>query len=706
MGKQDPIAEPRAFAFSPEFLERFEVGERLGEGGMGWVHRAVQRDLGRQVALKVLKSREQDFLDRFRREGRVLALLRHPSIMQVYDAGVDGEIPYLVLELIDGRPLAGELGTPWPVARALRLLIELARALHHAHLAGLVHRDVKPENVFLLGEEDVKVADFGLARHAAGGNTITLPDVIIGTPAYLAPEQVEHRPVTAAADQYALGLLFFQVLTGRLPFEGDSVMEVLTARLRLDPPSPGELRPGLPPAVSALCLRMLARDPRDRHASLEDVASACEGVLAADRSEAATRFHPAAARTVVVGAPQADAPAPPGGPGRAVPYLFMGIALGSLGVWLATGGERGARETPPVTPVATVAPASAAVDPGGDLAHRLDRIESDLYAPYSSVDTAEYRRARDQALASLPAIFEDAAARKLESPLMLRIGHVTARAADSVYDSFAWGDLDEAAFRAKLAPLQEAVRVLPEPATGQDFTFSTSLRPVIETYLTWTLTAAAPREHWKDNRRLAALLRRVARQLPPPDDPVWAEPADLYELVCLNWFTRLMSDLAYENCANTASGLHADATPELGNGLLTGMKLSEAELRSALVEAEKALGELDWERRAVEVECSGRVYDLADRVFRAAPRLATVQRRQAMWFVLRCMGQLHALHSKGFARIELDRMSEEDIRHVARRAASLLERDYAEAPRQVEAWNLLKGRLDLDVTDLGRALPR
>lgn len=244
---------------------RYRLDAPIAAGGMGEVWRATDLVLDRPVAVKMLRpgyaAREED-LARFRAEARHAGLLSHPGIAKVYDYR-DGDPPYLVMELVDGPSLARLLDNG-PVAPALTmsLIAQAARALQAAHAAGLVHRDIKPGNMLISRGRYVKITDFGIA-HAAGSAPLTRPGVLMGTAAYLAPERAAGRPATPAADLYALGIVAYQCLSGRVPFHGDPLAVALAHREQPLPPLPSSV----PADVAALVADLTAKDPSARPAA-------------------------------------------------------------------------------------------------------------------------------------------------------------------------------------------------------------------------------------------------------------------------------------------------------------------------------------------------------------------------------------------------------------------------------------------------------
>ena len=250
---------------------RYEVVSRIARGGMATVYLAVDRRLDRDVALKVMHphlaegASGADFVARFRREARTAARLTHPGLVGVYDQGVDGETSYLTMEYVDGvnlRRRIGERGA-LSVGEALAVAAAVLDALAAAHRAGLVHRDVKPENVLLATDDRVKLADFGLAR-AVTEVTSTTTGTVLGTVAYLAPELVVRGASDARTDVYACGVLIFEMLTGRQPFTGETPIQVAFQHVNNDIPAPSDLIDWLPIEVDELVRSLAARDPEDR----------------------------------------------------------------------------------------------------------------------------------------------------------------------------------------------------------------------------------------------------------------------------------------------------------------------------------------------------------------------------------------------------------------------------------------------------------
>ncbi|HKA69438.1 MAG TPA: PASTA domain-containing protein [Actinomycetes bacterium] len=248
--------------------QRYLVEAKVARGGMATVYQALDTRLDRTVALKVMHpafTEDVDFVDRFIREARAAARLSHPNVVAVFDQGKDGSTVFLAMEYVEGRTLRDVLVEHGPLTprQAFSVLGPMLAALAAAHEAGLVHRDVKPENVLLADDGRVKVADFGLARMASAKNS-TSPQLLLGTVAYLSPEQVERGTADARSDVYSAGIVVFELLTGYKPFDGDVPIQVAYQHVYADVPAPSTLAPGLSPLLDALVARATARDPELR----------------------------------------------------------------------------------------------------------------------------------------------------------------------------------------------------------------------------------------------------------------------------------------------------------------------------------------------------------------------------------------------------------------------------------------------------------
>jgi serine/threonine-protein kinase len=252
---------------------RYRLERALGSGGMAVVYCARDEELSRTVAVKLLAEHlmeDREFRQRFLREARVAARLSHPNVVAIYDAGEDDGRPFIVMELVEGETLGNVLARRGrlPPHEVVELGIQAAAGLAHAHARGLVHRDVKPHNLLIRTDGVLKVADFGIARAVASATRrLTSAGTILGTAAYLAPEQASGETVTAAADIYALGAVFYEALTGSAPFEGRTPFELLTARQRDAVVPVSDRAAGVPPALEEIVMRCLARKPEYRPAS-------------------------------------------------------------------------------------------------------------------------------------------------------------------------------------------------------------------------------------------------------------------------------------------------------------------------------------------------------------------------------------------------------------------------------------------------------
>ena len=259
--------------------DRYRVITRLGSGGMADVYCAEDQQLGRRVALKVLHrhfAEDQDFVERFRREASAAAGLQHPNVVQVFDRGEWDGTYYIAMEYLSGRSLkeiVREDG-PLPPATAVDIGVQILRAARFAHKRGVIHRDIKPHNVILDGEGRVKVTDFGIAR--AGASDMTETGAIMGTAAYLSPEQAQGHAVGAASDLYSVGIVLYEMLTGRVPFEAESAVTIALKQVSEDPVPPRALNPEISPELEDVVVRALQKDPAQRFADADEFITALE----------------------------------------------------------------------------------------------------------------------------------------------------------------------------------------------------------------------------------------------------------------------------------------------------------------------------------------------------------------------------------------------------------------------------------------------
>ncbi|GAA3907758.1 Stk1 family PASTA domain-containing Ser/Thr kinase [Streptomyces gulbargensis] len=287
---------------------RYQLRDLLGEGGMASVYLAYDTALDRQVAIKTLHTelgREQSFRERFRREAQAVAKLSHTNIVSVFDTGedtLDGAVmPYIVMEYVEGQPLGSVLASDvaqfgaMPADKALKVTADVLAALETSHEMGLVHRDIKPGNVMMTKRGVVKVMDFGIARAMQSGVTsMTQTGMVVGTPQYLSPEQALGRAVDARSDLYSVGIMLFQLLTGRLPFDADSPLAIAYAHVQEEPVAPSSVNRSVTPAMDALVARALRKNPNERFPSADAMRQECLRVLSAGQT---------AAPVIVPGAP-------------------------------------------------------------------------------------------------------------------------------------------------------------------------------------------------------------------------------------------------------------------------------------------------------------------------------------------------------------------------------------------------------------------
>ena len=323
---------------------RYELEEVVGHGGMSSVYRAHDSLLERYVALKVLHEQyneDEAFVERFKREARSVAQLQHPNIVTVIDRGEEGGRQYIVFEYIDGENLKefvvrkGRLD----VREALEIALEIARALAFAHEHGLIHRDVKPQNVLLNGDGRAKVTDFGIARSLDVEHGVTQTGTVLGTSNYIAPEQASGQPVDVHTDVYSLGVVLYELLTGDVPFPGESFVAVAMKHVQEAPPNVLDTRGDVPLRVAAAIDRALEKDPAQRFPTMDAFAAELEACLAElDRGEDA-------GATMVIPASTRLGPPPRGRKPAARLPIFIGslgaLAIAAIVVGLLTLGGKG-----------------------------------------------------------------------------------------------------------------------------------------------------------------------------------------------------------------------------------------------------------------------------------------------------------------------------------------------------------------------------
>lgn len=319
---------------------QYEVLDRISEGGMATVYTARRRADGRLVALKVLREQyasDAEFVERFQREAAAVSELIHPHMVQVFGSGRDGAVHYIAMEYVEGEDLKRLIRREGRLSpqRAAAIAAQVCEALEFAHEHGIIHRDVKPQNILLARDGGVKVADFGIAR-ALSSATITQTGTVLGSVQYLAPEQARGSAVGRAADVYALGVVLYEMVTGTLPFDEDSPIAIALKHLDQQPPRPSALVPALPPRIEGIILRALAKSPGARYASAGEMRGDLLGetdLWMASPRRAIEHTPP----TLVLRAPFGDGQT---AAGRRIPGAVLGVALAVLvagGLW---GGWR------------------------------------------------------------------------------------------------------------------------------------------------------------------------------------------------------------------------------------------------------------------------------------------------------------------------------------------------------------------------------
>jgi len=260
---------------------RYKLIARLGAGGMANVWKAQDLALGRLVAVKILHDAltgDPEFLHRFDREAHAAANLTHPNVVTVHDVGQDHETHYIVMEYVDGEDLKTLIRreAPMPVERALDLAIQICAGIGYAHRAGFVHCDVKPQNVLITADGRVKVADFGIARALSSATLYTQTDMVWGSPHYFSPEQAAGEPPTPASDVYSIGVVLFEMLTGRTPFDADNPTALALMHLRDTPPLATQFNPQVPVALEQIITKLLAKEPAARYRTADQLARILE----------------------------------------------------------------------------------------------------------------------------------------------------------------------------------------------------------------------------------------------------------------------------------------------------------------------------------------------------------------------------------------------------------------------------------------------
>ncbi|TMD87979.1 MAG: serine/threonine protein kinase [Chloroflexi bacterium] len=269
--------EGSSLSFNPgTTLGSYLIVEQIGRGGMATVYKAYEEPLTRHVAIKVLPeffAEDKDYRVRFQVEAVAVAKLRHNNILTVFAYGEEEGVPYIVCEFVDGGTLAERLDGAMPIEDAVQVLVPVASALDYAHSQGVLHRDIKPSNIMLLSDGTPVLTDFGLAK-VLGGDTITVTGQVLGTPEYMAPELVSGDSAGPAADRYSLGVVAYQMLTGRVPFQGNTPGATLMAQIHDPLPPARDLNPELSVDVAVVLDRALSKAPAERYESAGDFIAA------------------------------------------------------------------------------------------------------------------------------------------------------------------------------------------------------------------------------------------------------------------------------------------------------------------------------------------------------------------------------------------------------------------------------------------------
>jgi serine/threonine protein kinase len=332
----------------------YQIVEQVGRGGMATVFRAYQPALERMVAVKVLPeflADDPQFRERFRREAVAIAKLRHPNILAVFDHGEFEGQPYIVTEFVEGGTFAAELGKPIGLERARAVLEPIAAALDYAHQRGVLHRDVKPSNILIAKDGTPVLGDFGLARMMATNERLTRLDAVVGTPEYMSPEQCASGETGPASDQYALGVVAFEALTGHPPFHAETPAAVMLAQLQSPLPPPRKVNPELPETVEGALIRALAKQPSDRFpdcSTFVRTLAAASRLVTAAPAPAPTPSIPAA----TISSPPVETVRPLSS--RRSARLYWSIGVAAVVILLAIGGiaYSAATRAPRATPAA------------------------------------------------------------------------------------------------------------------------------------------------------------------------------------------------------------------------------------------------------------------------------------------------------------------------------------------------------------------
>lgn len=345
------VGEGRADVEDLVFGRRYRVTEKIGSGGMADVYKAVDEVLGRTVAVKVLHPRyasEPNFVARFRQEAQAAANLSHPNIVNMYDWGREGETYYIVMEYVAGTDLKTLVSRgPLDPAKAAEYAAQVCAALSVAHGYDVIHRDIKPHNIVLTPDGQIKVMDFGIAR--AGNTTMTQTNSVLGTAQYISPEQAQGKPLTPASDLYSLGVTLYELVTGRLPFDAETPVATALAQVNEEPVPPRQIRGSIPPALEAVILRAMRKNPAERYSSAAEMRDDLKRVASGQPAVGGAYGGGAPDRTSVLPAiEQSPSARPSGAPQirpvpqrRTSPWLWVGLVVVLLLAGLGTAWALG-----------------------------------------------------------------------------------------------------------------------------------------------------------------------------------------------------------------------------------------------------------------------------------------------------------------------------------------------------------------------------
>lgn len=311
-----------------QMLGPYQIISQIGKGGMATVYKAYHANMDRYVALKVVSNQlaeNPDFLKRFQQEARLIARLEHPHILPVHDYGEFEGIPYMVMRFLEAGTLKERLAAPISLAEVDRIFTQLANALQYAHDNGVIHRDIKPSNAMLDKLGDIFLTDFGVAKILEGSAQLTATGAITGTPAYMSPEQARGDKADRRSDIYSLGVVLFEMLTGRVPFEAETPMAVLFKQIQDPPPPLSTVRPDLPYTLEPVLLKALTKDPADRYTSIHDFLEAWKRAYAEAANLAAAPITPTPT-------PVPETQKGTGAPAPKPNWKIMGIGAGIVAV--------------------------------------------------------------------------------------------------------------------------------------------------------------------------------------------------------------------------------------------------------------------------------------------------------------------------------------------------------------------------------------